>query len=46
MLLEVRGITFNSVGESEKFTAVKIPRQCPFVLLVTVGLKLVDAFGN
>jgi hypothetical protein len=27
-------------GEIEKFTALKVPRQCPFVLLVQFGGKV------
>jgi hypothetical protein len=30
------GTTFN--GERHKFTAMKIPKQCPLVLLLKVGL--------
>ena len=33
-------------GKSEKFTALKVPRQCPLVLLVKVAWKLGNAFGN
>jgi len=27
------------LGETETFTALKVPRQCPFVLLVKVAFK-------
>jgi hypothetical protein len=30
--------TFNGRGGEHKFTATKVPRQCPLVLLVKVGL--------
>jgi hypothetical protein len=29
--------TFNGGGDRAKFTAMKVPRQCPLVLLVKVG---------
>jgi hypothetical protein len=32
----VRDTTFNGGGR-DKFAAVKVPRQCPLVLLVKVG---------
>jgi hypothetical protein len=33
------GTTFNGVGGGKfRFSATKVPRQCPFVLLVKVGL--------
>jgi hypothetical protein len=40
----VRDITFNR-GNRVKFTAVKVPRQCPLVLLVKVGRREVKIFG-
>jgi hypothetical protein len=29
--------TLNLTGRTDKFTAMKVPRQCPFVLLLKVG---------
>jgi hypothetical protein len=32
------GTTFNGVEHKFRFAATKVPRQCPLVLLVKVGL--------
>jgi hypothetical protein len=33
----VRDTTFNTGGKKAKFAAIKVPRQCPLVLLVKVS---------
>jgi hypothetical protein len=33
-------------GHKFRFPATKVPRQCPLVLLVKVGLMKVKAFGS
>jgi hypothetical protein len=33
----VRDTTFNTGGKKGKFAAMKVPRQCPLVLLVKVS---------
>jgi hypothetical protein len=37
--------TFNR-GNKPKFTAMKIPRQCPLVLLIKVGWRGDKTFGS
>jgi hypothetical protein len=41
----VRDTTFNG-GNRYKFTATKVPRQCPLVLLINVGRREGKAFGS
>jgi hypothetical protein len=41
----VRETTFNGWNR-DGFPAMKVPRQCPFVLLVKVGWREGMAFGN
>jgi hypothetical protein len=39
-------ILHNSSAETATFTAIKVPRQCPFALLVKVGWRGGKAFGS
>jgi hypothetical protein len=41
----VRDTTFNG-GKREKFLAMKVPKQCPFVLRIKVGCRESKAFGS
>jgi hypothetical protein len=41
----VKNTAFNR-GNKNKFPAMKVPRQCPFVLLVKVGWREDKAFGS
>jgi hypothetical protein len=40
----VRKTTFKA-GKNNKFTAMKVPRQCPLVVMVMVGCTEDRAFG-
>jgi hypothetical protein len=42
----VRDTTFNRRGKKAKFAAMKVPRQCPLVLLVKVSWIGGKTFGS
>jgi hypothetical protein len=42
----VKDTTFNRRGKEAKFAAMKVPRQCPLVLLVKVSWIGAKTFGS